>query len=269
MHNLVFVQYVFDKNEHEINVAKHGSFKNDAPYYRTSEKTKEKMKAQCSNKSSPTAVFHESIHDKVGVTHLENAAGHARHVRQVKYIKKAVSEKPGDQIMELIEMVKEGERDKRKAFVRKVESSSDPCVVLRTDHQLNDVARSCTNPTKFSVLRVDPTFNFGKYYATVTTYRHLLLRNKNGVHPVRIGPVLVHNKKEAASYHELSATMIKLNPEIRHTLAFGTDGEKALSDGLGWSFPGAQHLLCDLHFRDNISSKLKGHKWRSCKDNHS
>ena len=71
MHNLVFVQYVFDKNEHQINVAKHGNSKNNAPYYRTSEKTKEKLKDQCSDKISPTAVFHESIHNEGGVTHLE------------------------------------------------------------------------------------------------------------------------------------------------------------------------------------------------------
>ena len=113
------------------------------------------------------------------------------------------------------------------------------------------MVRFCTNPAKFSVLGVDLTFSSGKYYVTATTYRHLLLRNENGVHPVRIGPVLVHNKKEASSYHELSSTMVKLNSEIRHTLAFGTDGEKA------WSLAGAQHLLCDLHLRDNISSKLK------------
>ena len=88
MHNLVFVQYVFDNKEHEINVAKHGNSKSDAPYYRTSEKIKKQLKDQCSNESSLTAAFHESIYKEGGVTHLENAAGHARNVRQVKYIKK-------------------------------------------------------------------------------------------------------------------------------------------------------------------------------------
>jgi hypothetical protein len=114
--------------------------------------------------------------------------------------------------------------------------------------------RFCTNPAKFSVLGVDPTFNFGKFYAT---YRHLLLCNNNGVHPVRIGPVMVHTKKQASSYYALSSPMVRLTPEIRHTLVNGTDGEKALSDGLGWSFAGAQHLLCDLHMKHNVAVKLK------------
>ena len=257
MHNLVFVQYVFDKDEHEIDVKKHGNSKGNTPYYRTSHQTKEILKQQCGKEKSPTAIFHESIKNVGGVKNLENAAGHARNVRQVKYVKTSRVEQPSDQIMELNEMLKEGERDKEKAFVRKVETSSDPCVVLTTNHQLHDIVRFCTNPAKFSVLGVDPTFNFGKFYATVTTYRHLLLRTNNGVHPVRIGPVMVHNKKEASSYYELSSTMVKLKPEIRHTLVYGTDGEKALSDGLGWSFAGAQHLLCDLHMRHNVAVKLK------------
>lgn len=94
-------------------------------------------------------------------------------------------------------MLKQGDREKENTFVRKVETSSDPCVVLTTDHQLKDVERFCTNPRQFSVLGVDPTFNFGKYYVTLTMYRYLLLRNKDGKNPVRIGPALIHHKKRA------------------------------------------------------------------------
>ena len=50
--------------------------------------------------------------------------------------------------MELIEMLKEKERHKRKAFIRKVESWYDPQVILTTTHQLNDAARSFTNLEK-------------------------------------------------------------------------------------------------------------------------
>ena len=126
---------------------------------------------------------------------------------------------------------------------------------MTTDHQLNDVARFCSNPAKFCVLGVDPTFNFGKYYVTVTTYHHLWLRTKEESHPVCIGPVMIHNKKEASSYHELSSTMIKSKPEIRKTVVYGTDGEKSLLDGFGWTLANARHLLCDLHMKDNIAAK--------------
>lgn len=56
-------------------------------------------------------------------------------------------------MLELIEMLKQGERDPKKAFVHKVETSSNPCVILATDHQLNDIKRFCTNPSQFSIFR--------------------------------------------------------------------------------------------------------------------
>lgn len=80
-------------------------------------------------------------------------------------------------------MLKEDARDPENAFVRKVDNSSDPCIVLATSQQLRDIERFCTNPAKFSVLGVDATFNFGKHYVTMTTYRHLLLRTKEDSHP--------------------------------------------------------------------------------------
>ena len=153
-------------------------------------------------------------------------------------------------------MLKEDARDPENAFVRKVDNSSDPCIVLATSQQLRDIERFCTNPAKFSVLGVDATFDFGKYYVTMTTYHHLLLRTKEDSHPVRSGPILLHHKKEPDSYYELSSTMIKLHGPTQNVLVYGTDGEKALAEGFGRPLPYALHLLCDIHMKDNISSKL-------------
>ena len=90
-----------------------------------------------------------------------------------------------DDFVELIQMLKDDAGDPESAFVRKVDNSSDPCVVLTTNQQLLDVERFCTNPAKFCVLRVDVTFNFGKYYVTLTTYRHLLApADQRRFHPV-------------------------------------------------------------------------------------
>ena len=107
----------------------------------------------------------------------------------------------GGEFIELIHMLKEDARDPENAFVRKVDNSSDPSIVLATSQQLRDIERFFTNPAKFSVLGVDETFNFGKYYVTMTTYRHLLLRTKEDSHPVRIFPILLHHKKEPGSYY--------------------------------------------------------------------
>ena len=120
--------------------------------------------------------------------HLTSAGGHARNVRQLTNIKQRNQESPGDDFVELLEMLKEDARNPETAFLRKVDNSSVPCVVLASNQQLQDVERFCTNPAKFAVLGVDATFNFGKFYVTLTTYRHLLLRTKENSHPVRIGP---------------------------------------------------------------------------------
>ena len=137
-------------------------------------------------------------------------------------------------------MLKEDARDPEIAFVRKVDNSCDPCIVLATNQQLLDVECFLTNPAKFCVLGVDTTFNFGKYYATLTTYHHLLPRTKEGSHLVRIGPILLHHKKESGSYYKLSSTMVKLHAPTQNVLVFKTDGKKALVEG----FEGCCHTRC-------------------------
>ena len=46
-----------------------------------------------------------------------------------------MEEHPGNPILELIDMLKQGNRDKENAFVRKVETWSDPCVVLTVNYK--------------------------------------------------------------------------------------------------------------------------------------
>ena len=185
-----------------------------------------------------------------------SAGGHARNVRQLTNIKQRNQESAGDDSVELLQMLKEDARNPDTAFVRKVDNSADPCVVLASNQQLKVVERFCTNPAKFAVLGIDATFNFGKFYVTLTTYRHLLLRTKENCHPVRIGPTLLHYRREAGSYYQLASTMVKLHAPTQNVLVYGTDGEKALSEGFGRPLPFALHLMCDIHMKDNIDSKL-------------
>ncbi|KAJ7394545.1 hypothetical protein OS493_000360 [Desmophyllum pertusum] len=94
------------------------------------------------------------------------------HVKSVKInltnIKRNNQEGTDDEFVELLHMLKEDARDPETAFVRKVDNSTDPCIVLASNQQLRDVERFCTNPAKFSILGVDATFNFGKFYVTLT-----------------------------------------------------------------------------------------------------
>ena len=252
---MALLQYVFDGAEKEVKVKPHGNAKNSKSYYRTSELTKNRLE-ELAKKHPPKEAFHKSLEESGGILQLTSAAGHARNVRQLTNIKQRNQESAGDDFVELLQMLKEDARNPDTAFVRKVDSSSDPCVVLASNQQLQDVKRFCTNPAKFSVLGVDATFNFGKFYVTLTTYRNLLLRTKENSHPVRIGPTLLHHRKEASSYYELASTMVKLHAPTQNVLVYGTDGEKALSEGFRRPLPFALHLMCDIHMKDNIQSKL-------------
>ena len=108
----------------------------------------------------PKTVFFKSIEEKGTISNFRNAASHARNVQQIKNIKKNHGRATWGFYTRADRHAKQGNRDKENAFVRKVETSSDPCVVLTTDQQLKDVERFCTNPSQFSILGVDPIFNF-------------------------------------------------------------------------------------------------------------
>ena len=196
---------MFDDDEHEVKVKLHGNSKRlSKEYDRISHTTIEWLKEL--NKSDPP-----SIEVNGTISDFRNAAGHARNIKQIKNIKKTMEELLRDPLLELINMLKQGNRHRENAFVR---------VVLTTDQQLKDVERFCTNPSQFSILGKDPTFSF----TTLTLYKHLLLRTKEDENPVRIGPTLIHHKKEPSSYDELSSTMIKLNGKTQNVRVYGTDG---------------------------------------------
>ena len=68
-----------------------------------------------------------------------------------------------------------------------------------------------------------------------------------------IGPVLMHQTKKKESYFSLSSQISFQAPEVS---VFGTDGDEQLYGAFQLSFPHAQHLLCDIHMKDNVVMKL-------------
>jgi hypothetical protein len=82
------------------------------------------------------------------------------------------------------------------------------------------------------------------------------LKTDKGINPVRIGPVLIHQRKTLASYVNLPFSMIKHNPLLSGVLVTGSEGEKPLKDALNIVFSSAVHLLCDIHIEDNVRAKL-------------
>ena len=77
---------------------------------------------------------------------------------------------------------------------------------------------------------------------------------------------MIHKQKKFETYHFLASSLVSLRSSLRNLKAFGTDGEKALSNAMQIVFDKAVHLRCFLHFRGNLDSKLKElhipkHEW--------
>ena len=138
------------------------------------------------------------------------------------------------------------------AFIRSVEAAPEPMCVLSTDQQVRDIERFCTQ-TPSSVLSVDPTFNLGSFYVTPSTFHNLL---KQGKHPIVSGPVLIHQTKKFEPFHYFASTLVRLNPNLVSLKSFGTDGEPQLIKAFQVVFPGAVHLRCVNHLRQNVKDKL-------------
>ena len=114
--------------------------------------------------------------------------------------------------------------------------------------------RFCTSDIDFSYLSVDPTFNFGNFSVTPTSYRNLLLKSrKTGKTPVFIGSTFIHHTKQRTTYKQFFDKLISLRPQLHNVLSYGTDGETAVSDALEEAFPLAIHLRC---FRCNLQTFL-------------
>ena len=223
------------------------------------------MKERClSGGDGPKRVVSEISSSVGGVVCASDACELPRNEQQVSDLKRRQKKAgPGPSSVascdELgVVMQKAYLEDSNQLFIREVKTLREPGIVVAVDRQLDDLVRFCTNVDEFGILTVDPTFNLGAFDVTVTTYRHLMLkcrRTKN--YPAFIGPVLIHFKKSFSTYHFFSSTLVGLRPKLSCLKSFGTDGEIALYQAFKHSFPSATHLLCTIHARRNIKSKIQ------------
>ena len=72
-----------------------------------------------------------------------------------------------------------------------------------------------------------------------------------------IGPMLLHQRKTFESYNFFFSKLVEMNKNMVAVLAFGTDGEEALTQALQRNFYHALHLRCFTHFKDNCKEELK------------
>ena len=147
----------------------------------------------------------------------------------------------------------------KEAFVRDVKAAPEPQCILCFDSQIADMERFLSSSSDVhGILTVDPTYNLGEFYVTPTTYPHLMLEDViTGKPPSLLGPVLIHQKMAFSTFNYFSSTLVGFSKKLRQLAAFGTDGQESLIDAFSHSFPFALQLRCFIHFKKNISEKLK------------
>lgn len=107
-------------------------------------------------------------------------------------------------------------------------------------------------------MSVNPTFNFGNFSVTPTSYRNVLFKSvKTGKCPVFIGPIFVHHTKLKQTYLQCFNKLKSIVTALEDLVALGTDGGYSLNDALSTCFTKAIHLGCFRHFEGNVRSKLK------------
>ena len=75
-----------------------------------------------------------------------------------------------DPVFELLQQCKMDLMPGGRKFIRSVNFETSSSCVIATDAQLQNVVRFCTNQGPHCILGIDPTFNLGKFYVTVTTF---------------------------------------------------------------------------------------------------
>ena len=252
------IQYCFKGEEHCVKPKPYENSRKSDSYVRTMPSTLKKLKDVCQDLTLKFAIFQEGgdILTASSAGSIPRNRQQIADMRQCQEVKGRTRVKSSDPLFSVMLMCKESEGGRRENFfVRMVTGALEPMTVLAYDGSLDDIQRFCTQP-QCTVLTVDPTFNLGDVDVTVTTYRHLLLKNANGCNPVMLGPVLVHQRKRFETYHFFALSLTGLKPLLADIHAFGKDGEKAFSAAFQTVFRQAVHLQCFLHFKSNLEAKL-------------
>ena len=262
--DVAVIQYIFTDGEQEVIVNSHGNSKatGSRAFKRTMQSTRDFVREKL-KELPPRQVIPSVVQERGGIMKVESAGEFPRNRAQVYNINKQAKRQKvgtvftGDPLLQLLTKAKEEQQGPvEDIFIREIPLFPEPIVFLATEQQLADTVRFCTNPEAFCILGVDCTFQIADFYYTFTTYRNLMLTTEKGVHPVCIGPGILHKQKLLTSYKTLPLLMTKYNTETSGVLAYGTDGEENLYSAWSQVFKDAKHLRCDIHLRDNVKRKL-------------
>lgn len=258
---IAVLHYFFkDCPEQDIVLAPHGNARGTCkrPYMRTEPSTLQSIKEDCHNKK-PKKLYGETFKSSGGLLESGSTSTEPRNRKQVYNARSNTRTDSGekDEIFQLLTQLKDDYAGEG-GFVQEVKFGKTPEVVVSFEQQLDDLVRFCCNPKQFSVLGIDPTFSLGKFFVTVTTYKHLMLRKKStNAHPVFIGPCFIHMQQETQTYYSFLSCLRGKKDALRDLKAYGSDGEVSLLNALIAAFPDAIGLRCFIHMKDNIENHLQ------------
>ena len=111
-----------------------------------------------------------------------------------------------------------------------ISKRTEPRSFQAINFQLSELSRVCMSQKYSSVLGIDPTFNCGPLFLTLTSYQHKMFFSRtSGKHPVMVGPSIIHMTKEFEDYHYLASPLKKTCKRFDSLPAYGTDARSILS----------------------------------------
>ena len=267
-HKYCLVQYTFAGDDHEVTVISHGNAKSTSnPYKKTKESVKKNLESTLQTTNLPPGRALSQVDSRSGGYMLATRSGDlCRDRKQAWNIKQKVKNAKSSFVPlqfgkkdDLSEVMKRCKSERKgEEFVREVVGAPEPRCVLANKRQINDIISfCCVDRPNNSILGVVPTFNLGEFYVTFTVYRHLALADRNGMHPLFLGPSLVHHRKLYSSYKHLPQVLGNIDPATKLIKAFGTDDEVNLYTALKDEWSEADHLSCFIHMKRNIERKLR------------
>ena len=252
---VVILQYIYNGDPEDIIVEPHKNAKKSAkPFYGTAKSTREKIAERAKTALGPSSIYDELYEDGGGVIDKSASCTVPRGISQVKYERAKLRKKHSkDALAELIEKCK----GSKGAFVHALQASPGVRAVLATKSQLQDLEKFCCNPEEFSVFSVDVTYDIGDFFVTTTTYKHLMLVDREtGSNPTFPGPLMIHTNEAADDFHYFASTLKEQRREVDNILFIGSDRQKAIENGLSAQLPIAHFLSCTKHVHDNIMRKM-------------
>ena len=260
---LAILHYFFKGGkEKDIVLAAHGNArgKNKRPFLRTAASTLQSIKEHCFSKK-PTRLYDEGFEKCGGLLGSTSTSCEPRNPKQVYNARADIASKEkGEDKNEIFNLLMQLKLDyaSEGGFIQEVTFGKTPEVIVGFDQQLTDLVRFCTNEEKFSVMSIDPTFNLGKFFVTLTTYKHpMLILRRSQQHPIFIGPTFIHMLQTTQSYYGFLTYLIGKKPALQNLKAYGSDGELPLINALLAAFGQETIALrCFLHMKDNLQDTL-------------